>query len=77
MLEISSKKHDKKIKDLTNERNELEKKNLFYKETVDQLESELKKAKGELKEVKFDENREEGGALLPESVKANMREKIK
>lgn len=77
ILEISSKKHDKKISDLTNEKNELEKKNIFYKETIDQLESELKKANGELKQVKYDETRLEDGALLPESMKANMREKIK
>lgn len=77
ILEISSRKHDKKISDLTNEKNELEKKNQFYKETIDQLESELKKANGELKQVKYDETRQEDGTLLPESVKANMREKIK
>eukprot|EP00347_Sterkiella_histriomuscorum_P012574 403368045 len=77
ILEISSKKHDKKIKDLTGEKSELEKKNQFYKETIDQLESEVKKTNNELKQVKYDETRLEDGALLPESIKANMREKIK
>lgn len=37
----------------------------------------MKTAQNELKEVKFDDNREEGGALGPESQKANMRERIK
>ena len=49
ILEIQSKKHDKKISDLVNEKIKLEKENQFYKETIDQLESELKKANVQVK----------------------------
>jgi len=35
ILEIQSKKHDKKISDLVNEKIKLEKENQFYKETID------------------------------------------
>ncbi|CDW90673.1 UNKNOWN [Stylonychia lemnae] len=77
ILEIQSKKNEKKNSDLINEKIKLEKENQFYKETNDQLESELKKANVQVKQAKYDEMREDGGALLPESQKANMREKIK
>lgn len=76
-MEIQSKKNDHKMKDLTNEKMEWEQKTQFNKDRIETLESELKKCKNELKELKLDENRQEGGALLPESVKANMRERIK
>lgn len=48
----------------------------FYTERIDNLEKELSRAKTEVKEAKFEGVRVDGG-LLPESMKADMREKIK
>ena len=59
------------------DKTELEKKNQFYRVTIDQLESELKKATGELKMAKFDEAILDDGTLMPQQAMASMKERLK
>jgi len=44
---------------------ELEKKTAFYLERIDQLENELNIKTRELKELKYEGTKDDGGALLP------------
>jgi len=75
-LELDLSKRQNKIKDLQSDKVELEKKISFYTERIESLDKELHRATTEMKEAKFKGVRDEGG-LLPESMKADMREKIK
>lgn len=75
-MELELTKRQNKIKDLQNDKMELEKKNSFFNERIDSMEKELQRTQNILKEAKQDESRDEGG-LLTESMKADMREKIK
>jgi hypothetical protein len=72
-LELELEKRSNRYKDLQSDKLELEKKHSFYQERIKELEDEVKKVQRE----NYNEMPKGEGALLPESMKADMREKIK
>lgn len=77
-LEKDLKRKDEKIKSGQDKIKELEAKLIIDKDRIEELENDLKLKDKELKQIRSDDKAEEGGSSLgPESLKANMKDKIK
>lgn len=64
--ELDLAKRLNQVKDLQSEKIELDKKNVFYAERMEALEKEVRNAKNETKEAKYESGDKEEGRLFPE-----------